>query len=85
MLKRTTLIAGLAISAIGFSNVPAKALNHTGNLFVSDASFRSIYEYTPNGTKSTFASGLSDTRGLAFDSSGNLFRLSQSAIVLWLM
>jgi len=42
MLKRTTLIAGLAISAIGFSNAPVKALNHTGNLFVSDYAGGSI-------------------------------------------
>jgi DNA-binding beta-propeller fold protein YncE len=32
-----------------------------------------IYKYTPNGVQSTFASGLSRPRGLAFDSHGNLF------------
>ena len=73
MLKRTTLIAGLVLSAIGFSNAPVKALNHTGNLFVSESNSGSITEITPNGTKSTFASGLNTPYGLAFDSSGNLF------------
>ena len=73
MLKRTTLIAGLVLSAIGFSNAPVKALNHTGNLFVGDYNSSSIIEITPNGTKSTFASGLNSPYGLAFDSSGNLF------------
>jgi sugar lactone lactonase YvrE len=33
----------------------------------------SISEYTPAGMQSTFASGLARPRGLAFDSSGNLF------------
>ena len=33
----------------------------------------SISEYTPDRMQSTFASGLSRPRGLAFDSSGNLF------------
>ena len=32
----------------------------------------SISEYIPDGTQSTFASGLARPRGLAFDSSGNL-------------
>jgi hypothetical protein len=32
-----------------------------------------IFEYTPDGTQSTYASGLSLPRGLAFDSIGNLF------------
>src|SRR5437016_7492955 len=32
----------------------------------------SISEYTPDGTQSTFASGVARPRGLAFDSSGNL-------------
>lgn len=33
----------------------------------------SIYQYTPAGVQTTFASGLSSPRGLAFDSAGNLF------------
>jgi hypothetical protein len=42
------------------------------NLFVSsDAGGGNIYEFTPNGVRSTFASGL--TGALAFDKAGNLF------------
>ena len=42
------------------------------NLFVSsDAGGGNIYEFTPNGVRSTFASGL--TGDLAFDKAGNLF------------
>jgi hypothetical protein len=33
----------------------------------------SISEFTPTGTQSTFASGLNQPRGLAFDSTSNLF------------
>jgi SMP-30/Gluconolactonase/LRE-like region len=43
-----------------------------GDLFVSDVGSNSIYELTPEGKKSTFASGISSV-GMAFDRSGNLF------------
>lgn len=32
-----------------------------------------IYQYAPDGTKTLFAYGLNQPRGLAFDSAGNLF------------
>jgi len=45
------------------------------NLFVTgwDGSTGVIYEFAPDGTQSTFASGLSGPVSLAFDSAGNLF------------
>jgi sugar lactone lactonase YvrE len=51
---------------------------HAQNLYVSvngplGSSGGSISEYTPTGTQITFASSLEQPRGLAFDSSGNLF------------
>jgi hypothetical protein len=45
---------------------------HAQNLYVT-TNRGVIFEYTPGGTQSTFASGLSMPRGLAFDSIGNLF------------
>ena len=45
---------------------------HAQNLYVS-AQPHEILEYTPSGTQSVYASGLSHPRGLAFDSIGNLF------------
>lgn len=42
------------------------------NLFESDSGSGNIYEFTPNGTRSTFASGLSVPAGLVFDTAGNL-------------
>src|SRR5256886_17699885 len=48
---------------------------HAQNLYVSVQvrPSHAILEFTPSGTQSTYASGLSFPRGLAFDSIGNLF------------
>ena len=51
---------------------------HAQNLYVSAHRPQSdgghaILEFTPSGTRSTYASGLLFPRGLAFDSTGNLF------------
>ena len=43
------------------------------NLFEADWSSGNIYEFTPGGARSTFASGLSEPYGLAFNSAGDLF------------
>ena len=43
------------------------------NLFEADRGSGNIYEFTPGGVQSTFASGLNNPLGLAFDSAGDLF------------
>ncbi len=48
------------------------AFDNSGDLFCNRTLTR-IFRFKPNGTKSTFASGLSDPSGLAFDRAGNLF------------
>jgi len=48
------------------------------NLFVTCRDGR-IYEFTPSGTRSTFASGLSTPEGLAFDSSGNMYEADSAS------
>jgi sugar lactone lactonase YvrE len=48
------------------------AFDSAGNLFVSDSRSNSILKFTPDGKKSTFASGVAPLE-LVFDVSGNLF------------
>ena len=43
------------------------------NLFEADGGSGNIYEFTPGGMRSTFASGLVYPIGLAFNSAGDLF------------
>lgn len=43
------------------------------NLFVSDYWADSIYYFTPDGVRNTFATGLAGPGGIAFDKTGNLF------------
>jgi DNA-binding beta-propeller fold protein YncE len=78
MKRKTTsrlICAAIAIAFVDMSAVTAKGA--PGDLIASvsgDARNGGgfIYEYTPNGVQSTFASGLSRPRGLALDSLGNL-------------
>jgi DNA-binding beta-propeller fold protein YncE/uncharacterized protein YecT (DUF1311 family) len=49
------------------------AFDHSGNLFVADEDNHSILKFTPEGKKSTFASGLGSPVQLTFDDKGNLF------------
>ena len=54
------------------------AFNSAGNLFVPDGHASSIYEYAPDGTRSTFATP-SFPSGLAFDRTGNLFEADMNS------
>src|SRR5215469_2452452 len=54
--------------------VPVLAVNASAqNLFVADKGSGNIYEFTPGGARSSFASGLNFPFGLAFNSAGDLF------------
>jgi hypothetical protein len=57
----------------------AQAFDSAGNLFVSDAHGNAIYEYAPDGTRTTFATGLAYPAGLAFDSRGYLFEADEDS------
>src|SRR6266446_2657542 len=69
-------VAGLATILVSI-NAHARndAFDSKGNLFVGDAYSGTIFKYTPDGKKITFASGLMPDDGyeLAFDRTGNLF------------
>jgi len=47
------------------------AFDAAGNLFWADGT--SVFKYTPDGTRSTFATGLKDVPDLIFNSKGDLF------------
>src|SRR5437773_12476004 len=75
MLRRLTVVilvgVGLAIGAVTADGAP-------NDLFVSingdgNNGGGSIYQYTPTGVQSIFASGRSEPRGVAFGHGGNLF------------
>jgi DNA-binding beta-propeller fold protein YncE len=71
ILRNTLLSLGAALAAV---LVPITA--HAQNLYVSanvPGGSHAIFEYTPDGMQSTYATGLNNPRGLAFDSIGNLF------------
>ena len=79
-LKKTKILRNLFLS---LGVMFALATAHAQNLYVSvngaicgahcSIFSGSISEYTPDGMQSTFADSLARPRGLAFDSSGNLF------------
>jgi sugar lactone lactonase YvrE len=77
-LTRRLLSSVLCLGAVILTSSSAPAQN----LFMSsnDGQTGVIFEFTPDGTQSTFASGLSNPQGLVFDSSGNLFVADSGAI-----
>src|SRR5436190_14747917 len=75
-MKTTTTILRylfVIVAAIAAAILPINILAAPGDLFVSDPYAGTISKFTPDGTKTTFASGLPYATGLAFDASGNLF------------
>jgi hypothetical protein len=76
--KTTTKIIHAAFAVVILATGTLTANGAPGDLFASinggpGNGVGFIYQYTPDGVQSTFASGLSRPRGLAFDSEGNLF------------
>src|SRR5947208_15129541 len=49
------------------------AFDGVGNLYEADSGSGSIFKFAPNGTKTTFKTGLNAPESLAFDRNGNLF------------
>jgi sugar lactone lactonase YvrE len=71
--KKTKILPNIFLSLGALFALVTAA--HAQNLYVS-AQFpgtHKIFEFTPDGVQSTYASGLLFPRGLAFDSIGNLF------------
>jgi sugar lactone lactonase YvrE len=67
-------VAGLATTLVSVSaHAGGLAVDAAGNPFVTDPSKHSVFKYTPDGTKSTFATGLRYPLSVCFDGNGNLF------------
>jgi sugar lactone lactonase YvrE len=64
MLKTVLTLGAIAL-------LPTRAMANPGDIYVSDDS--AIYQYTPTGAATVFASSLNAPRGLTFDNVGNLF------------
>src|SRR6266566_7873633 len=74
MGKQFIILAITGVGTIfGFTKAQAGGLNldAAGNLYVADSSKHSVFKYTPDGTKSTFATELYPL-GLCFDHEGTL-------------
>src|SRR5262249_23106180 len=71
--KKTKILRNIFLS-LGAILVFA-TMAHAQNLYVSANALPShaIFVYTPDGGQSTYATGLDNPRGLAFDRVGNLF------------
>jgi hypothetical protein len=69
----------VTVATLTAAVVPLKILAAPGDLYSGQFVSNSIFKFTPDGTKSTFASGLSGPTGLAFDGSGNLFEADSSS------
>jgi sugar lactone lactonase YvrE len=63
----------VTFGALALLSFPVGVFAAPGDLYAADRSGGTIFRITPDGVKSTFASGLSQPIGLAFDGSGNLF------------
>ena len=52
------------------------------NLFVADYNSGNVYEYTPGGSQSIFATGLNEPVALAFDSQGDLLAAESGGTIV---
>ncbi len=66
--RTSLLIAAVLLAASSVHLFAAR-----GDLYVSNLATNSVDVYTPDGTKSIFASGLSSPQGLVFDREQNLY------------
>ena len=63
----------VTFAALAVPSFPAGVFAAPGDLYQADFHDGTILKITPDGTKTTFATGLNSPRGLAFDGAGNLF------------
>lgn len=79
-MKNSTLSHLLAtIAGVATALLPICAFAAPQILFEADFQSGNIFKFTPDGTKTAFASGLSGPGGLALDASGNLFETNENS------
>jgi sugar lactone lactonase YvrE len=73
--KRKTVNRRLVLIAVALAAawLPNKAHCAPGDLYETDLASGTIFKFAPDGTQSSFASGLIAPVGLAFDGKGNTF------------
>jgi DNA-binding beta-propeller fold protein YncE len=69
----STALAPVSVANLGRNAPKGLAFDATGNLFVANDATGRIFKFVPDGTRTTFASGLIHPFGIAFDANGNLF------------
>jgi sugar lactone lactonase YvrE len=69
----------VTIASVAIVLLPIYAFAAPQILFESDFQSGTIFKFTADGTKTTFASGLSGPVGLALDASGNLFEADENS------
>ena len=84
-MKTITKLIYTAFAVVSLAIGAATANGAPNDLFASingtgDNGGGSIYEYTPSGVKSIFASALSRPRGVAFDQAANLFVATMTCV-----
>jgi len=76
----TSFGAPFATSFVSAQTLFGMAFDSIGNLYVA-SSIGTVFKITPDGTKSTFVSGLNGAYGLTFDKGGNLYISNSTSTV----
>ncbi len=70
---KVLLLVGVSAAAFLSLVLATTSRGAPGDLYVPQASEGTILKFSPDGTKSTFVSGLDHPGGALFDRAGNLF------------
>ena len=76
LTEKTLLVVAVTLVLTVLS--PAKAHAAAGDLYESDLGSGAIFKFTPDGTKTVFASSLTQPYGIVFDRVGNLYVASRT-------
>src|ERR1041385_8807551 len=66
-------------AALALMLIPTGTYSAPGDLYVAECGSGTIFKFAPDGTKTTFASGINEPMALAFDRTGSLFVASSGS------